>query len=488
MSLNTFKKNIYFRVGAIIFIGILIPALLMGFFEYHSLEKRLLEKTHDHVKDATKLMSLSLSRPLWDYSEQTTGSIVRATFTDEEILEVRVLDNNNKLFYKVDYSQQKKVDTSKGIFYVENPINHEGKLIGKVSVSYTVSNVYTTLSELLFKFLITRFVQLAITLVTVLIFLNLSLLKRITLLSRQARKLDKQILDEPFHWDHGDPIDELGRDLDSARHSLNALFHEVKVKNEELFKLNLELENKVKEKTQQVVHAARMVALGEMAAGVAHEINNPLTVIMATSKSIDSGLKTNRFTQEEISQRLQKITLMSERINKIVKGLRSFSGHSEKDQMKKVPLDKIINETLVLCQEKLKNDNITFYLVAMPELEIECRSIEISQVLLNLINNASDAIKNLERKWIALEIGVLPEKMLQIKVIDSGKGIEPKIANKIMQPFFTTKDVDRGTGLGLSISSGIIEDHNGRLWLDQEAENTTFIVHVPMEHQNQVQI
>jgi len=115
----------------------------------------------------------------------------------------------------------------------------------------------------------------------------------------------------------------------------------------------------------------------------------------------------------------------------------------------------------------------------MPDIEIECRSVEISQVFLNLINNAADAIRDLDQKWIAVEATV-KNNMLEIRLTDSGKGIEPEIAVKMMQPFFTTKPVDQGTGLGLSISSGIIEEHRGRLWLDDEASNTSFVFQVPV--------
>lgn len=480
MNLNTIRKNIYLRMGLIVLAGIIIPALIMGGIEYKTLEKQLLKKTHQHVNDASKLMASSLSRPLWDYSELTADSIVRATLNDDEIVKVKILDNYGGPFYSIDNTAKfSTLDTDK-IFFIERQINHNNKLIGKVQVFYTTIGVYKTLNGLLLHFMITRILQLLFTLGTVLAFLNLGFLKRINKLSHQAKKLDQQILDQPFDWEHGDPIDELGRELENARNSLNKLFNEVKIKNDELFNLNQELELKVKEKTQQVVHAARMAALGEMAAGVAHEINNPLTVIMATSKTIDNGLCTNRYTKEDISIRLKKIITMSDRIDKIVKGLRSFSGHPEKEKMHKVPLAQIINETLVLCQERLKNNNITLYLSPMPEIEIECRSVQISQVLLNLINNASDAIKNLEEKWINIEFQIQPNETLQMRVTDSGNGIAPEIAVKIMQPFFTTKDSDRGTGLGLSISSGIIEDHHGRLWLDQNAEHTSFVVQMPI--------
>ncbi len=482
MNSSTFKRNIYLRVGMIILIGILIPAFVMGLVEYRTLESNLLAKTHSHMSETTKLLAQSLSRPLWDYAEPTINSIVHSSFTDDEIITVKIIDSNKKVFYSADYSNSTTEKNKTQMFYIEEPISHDSQLIGQVQIFYTVDNVYETLHSLLLKFFITRFIQLVVTLLTVIAFLNLGLIKRINLLSKQAKKLDMQILDEPFHWEHGDPIDELGLDLENARKSLHDLFHEVKIKNEELFKLNQELENKVKEKTQQVVHAARMAALGEMSAGVAHEINNPLTVIMATSKILENGIHSKRYTQDDVAERLQKITSMSERINRIVKGLRTFSGNSDKEQMKIVPLSQIFNETLVLCQEKLKNSNITLYIVSMPDIEIECRSVEISQVFLNLINNAADAVRDLDQKWIAVEATV-KDDMVEIRLTDSGKGIDPAIAVKMMQPFFTTKPVDQGTGLGLSISSGIIEEHHGRLWLDDEASNTSFVFQVPVAHE-----
>jgi C4-dicarboxylate-specific signal transduction histidine kinase len=466
----------------IVLAGILLPAFIMGYVEYKTIEKDILEKSHKHIVESTKLISQSLSRPLWDLSEQMTASIVHSSFSDDKIIKIKVIDiNNNKTFYYSDSSKEKFGRKRTHVYYREELINFGPQIIGKLQVYYTVDSIYETLHLLLFKFCMTRLVQMIFTLIMILAFMNLGFLKRITRLSKQAKKLDRQILDEPFAWEHGDPIDELGLDLENARQSLNDLFREVRVKNDELFKLNQELENKVKEKTQQVVHVARMVALGEMAAGVAHEINNPLTVIMATAKYLDNGLQTNRHSNDELSMRLRKISEMGDRINKIVKGLRLFSGNTGKEQMKKVSFKLIFEETLVLCQEKLKNDNIKLYIVSLPDVSIECRSVEISQVLLNLINNASDAIKDLDNKWIAVEARIV-NNMVEFKITDSGHGIEPLIAGKIMQPFFSTKPVDQGTGLGLSISSGIIEDHRGRLWLDQEAPHTTFVFNVPVRN------
>ncbi len=474
---NLFQRNIYFKVGMILFIGLLFPALIMGFIEFKNLEKQLVIEERAHIKDSTDLMAFGLSRALWDFSLVNVEPIVKASLSNSEIINVTVYDQNGDIFY-----QENPTGTEASSIAHEEAhslITHNEKIIGRVVVEYTLKKVYVTLRQHLFSFIIMRILQLILALGMLLAFLYWSFIRRLNRLSTQAKKLDQQVLNEPFSWEPGDPIDELGMDLERARQSLSNLFVEVKVTNFELSQLNIELENKVKEKTQRIVHSARMIALGEMAAGVAHEINNPLTVIMTRSKMMLNGLKTDRYTKDESANNLQKIITMSARIDKIVKSLRSFSGNSEKEQMKHVPLTQIFTDTFDLCQEKLKSNNIELKISPLPDLQVECRSIEISQVLLNLINNASDAIKDLDEKWISIEASI-DKKNLQVRVSDSGTGIGPEIATKIMLPFFTTKAVDQGTGLGLSIASGIIEEHHGRLWLDQFSNHTSFVFQIPI--------
>jgi signal transduction histidine kinase len=111
-------------------------------------------------------------------------------------------------------------------------------------------------------------------------------------------------------------------------------------------------------------------------------------------------------------------------------------------------------------------------------LRIDCRPTEISQVLLNLLNNAVDAVQPLAEKWVELQVRSAG-KDVEISVMDSGKGIPEKIRDKVGQPFFTTKVVGHGTGLGLSISRGIVEAHGGHLNLDTQCEHTRFVVTLP---------
>lgn len=112
-------------------------------------------------------------------------------------------------------------------------------------------------------------------------------------------------------------------------------------------------------------------------------------------------------------------------------------------------------------------------------LKIEGRPAQLSQVILNLISNAVDAIMHQPEKWVELKI-TLQNEMIIFSVTDSGNGIPKEVAEKIMQPFFTTKEIGKGTGLGLSISKGIVEDHQGKFYYDENCKNTRFCVEIPI--------
>ena len=135
-----------------------------------------------------------------------------------------------------------------------------------------------------------------------------------------------------------------------------------------------------------------------------------------------------------------------------------------------------MNDTLALCSERFKAHGVNLQVEDLREdISFAGRPVQISQVLLNLLNNAHDAIEALAEKWIKVSFKNLEDR-IRICVIDSGSGIPENVREKMMQPFFTTKAIGKGTGLGLSVSKGIIDEHQGVLTVDHTCPNTCFVI------------
>lgn len=240
-----------------------------------------------------------------------------------------------------------------------------------------------------------------------------------------------------------------------------------------------ETRSKVQEQEGLMLQASRMSALGEMAAGIAHEINNPLTVIMGKAGQLREAYgRTPLPSPEAARASLQKIEDTCKRIALIISGLRKFSRNSDKEPLELTQLSRMFEEVAELSRERFKAGGVGLELPTALNVSLECRPVEIAQVLVNLLNNAYDAVSGQPNAWVRVEAKAR-DAVVEIAVTDSGLGIPVEVAEKMMQPFFTTKEVGKGTGLGLSISRGIVEDHGGTIRLDRGCRNTRFVVVFP---------
>jgi two-component system, NtrC family, sensor kinase len=305
-----------------------------------------------------------------------------------------------------------------------------------------------------------------------------------------------------------------------------ALLKELEKANQELEKYNEELERKVKERTeeleksldklkkmqQQLVHSEKMSSLGQLVAGVAHEVNNPATSVYAGIQALETNIEdlleyTEKYRElsesiknedfEESKKLVQDMEDVSEdmeylldegipwslksmkegatRIKDIIKNLKTFSRIDEAE-IKHADINEGIQTTLALVHHELKNrvEVIEEY-ADLPF--IECYASELNQVFMNILVNAAQAISGEGKIWITTS---LEDDWVYIKFRDSGKGIPADILKDIFNPFFTTKPVGVGTGLGLSISYGIIEKHGGQISvLSEVGKGTEFTIKLP---------
>lgn len=228
-------------------------------------------------------------------------------------------------------------------------------------------------------------------------------------------------------------------------------------------------------------YSAKLASLGEMAAGVAHEVNNPLTIIQGSANIINRLLDEEPVDKKNLKILTKKVMDTTDRISKTVKSLKSLSRNGDNDPKVEVYVDQIIGISVDLCHQKAKTAGIDLrFPNVIPKVIFMGREVQISQVLVNLLSNSMDAVKHLETKWIEIKV-VADQMWVDILVIDSGEGIPKEIRARIMDPFFTTKDVNQGTGLGLSISKTIMSDHGGELSLLDREPHTTFRIRLPVK-------
>lgn len=239
-----------------------------------------------------------------------------------------------------------------------------------------------------------------------------------------------------------------------------------------------EAERLLDEQRMRLIASSKMSALGEMAGGIAHEINNPLAIILGNSMILRTSLADGQIDRESLESGLDKIESTANRIARIVKGLRAFSRSAEKDPPSMVSVRQLVDDTLELCREKFRAHAIQLEVGELPDTRLECRPSQVSQVLLNLLSNAFDATVNRDSPWVRLDAAASGDRVV-FSVTDSGERIRPDVARRMMEPFFTTKDVNQGTGLGLSIAKGLAEDHHGELRYEPGA-CTRFEVQLPL--------
>lgn len=237
------------------------------------------------------------------------------------------------------------------------------------------------------------------------------------------------------------------------------------------------LEGVLKERNDQLFGQSKYSELGMMSAGIAHEINNPLAIIQAKTTQLLRILR-NPERQQEVSDGLEQILYTSERINRTIQGVRDFVHQDDRVPDEEFTAKHLVDDVMAFCGQRMKNHGVNLRFYGLENCTLQGHKIQLEQVLLNLLNNSFDAIEFLPDKWIEMSVHD-KGRMTQIYFKDSGSGIPPEVASRIMEPFYTTKDVGKGTGLGLALARGIVEKHGGSLTYVSNVRHTTFLLELP---------
>lgn len=231
----------------------------------------------------------------------------------------------------------------------------------------------------------------------------------------------------------------------------------------------------------KAIGASKMASIGNLAGEIGHEINNPLSIIKSITFLLRDMLKDGEVGRMFLIDRLETIDQTIDRMTSIVRSLKNISYKSQKNIKTTCFLKDVLDDVILMSEMKFKKlgikltSNLDENLLKTP---LNCYRVQLSEVILNLLSNATDAVEGQTNPWVNISLKDEAD-LICIEVSDSGPGVPPEIRDEIFEPYFTTKELGKGTGLGLSISRSIMNDHGGNLALRPEICSSCFVLKIP---------
>ncbi len=468
-----------------IFIGLVIPTALVFIFSSIYTRKSLQNESNQDHNRITEILSISSSFPLWNFDKASLKKLSEAIMTDDRVVRVSVTDSQNRSFLDTVRESRRSGES----LVKELPIMHDGMNIGKVHVEFSSAKYRSKIYWSSFIHLFQFGIQLTICFIILALLINIRIISRLKRIHFHARLLADRVLNQSFIWSGSDEIAELGQALETTRVSLKGLFDQLEAIVEERTQ-------QFKKQQEKLVRAEKMAALGKVCAGIAHEINTPLTVIALTLEELQIMAEKGEVVESSIVKEMtESLTQTANRMATIISGILTFSSpNTVKTPPIKVNIKQIIKDTIALCERRYQKGNVKLICSQVDSVELKCRFVEIEQAILNLLNNSFDAVSELpeslqsrespespksNEKWVRIDVYNRNEHV-EISVTDSGNGIPEVFRDSIFNPFFTTKEIGSGIGLGLSIAKGIIDSHGGSLFEDVDSPNTRFVIQLPL--------
>ncbi len=225
----------------------------------------------------------------------------------------------------------------------------------------------------------------------------------------------------------------------------------------------------------------RLASLGQLTSSIAHEINNPLMILQSGNYILNKQLKKETINIEACDKIIKENEATIKRITNLIDGIRNLSRNPAGDDFELTSLKTIFDDLVPVFNNLFRGNNISLKVDdenPLCQLQVPLLRVLISQVFINLLNNSIFEIQKQENPWIEIKFSE-DQNYLYVSFTDSGNGIPKEIQEKIFLPFFTTKDIGKGTGLGLSTICQIIENHSGKIWIDNSSANTCFMIKFP---------
>ena len=348
--------------------------------------------------------------------------------------------------------------------------NIRDEIIGMLYVGILEEPFTDKRNDLVASFFAVAILGIVMALVVV-VFVTSRITRPLETLGRATEKIAHGNLMYEVPVDSEDELGKLASAFNKMTRALSASNEEILRRSEELEKANRDL----KETQAQLIQTEKLSSLGRLAAGVAHELNNPLTGIMTFSHLLLKTIK-----DESARSDLEIIVRETTRCREIIKGILDFSRETA-PQPKQYNINDIITRTLSMLERQWLFHNIHIEKRLDGQLpEIWVDDNQIQQVIMNVALNAAEAMNGDGTLSVSSGLSERGDSV-EVRIADTGTGILPEHLDKIFDPFFTTKDPQKGTGLGLSISYGIIQKHHGEIAVESEAgKGATFIIKLPV--------
>lgn len=470
----------------------------------------------DVIKKSTRYGMLLNSR---EHVEQIINTIA----TEKGVLKIRIFNKNGTIAYSSDEQElnttvdiehtacnschslkpipamlpvKDLINKSNGTLTLINPIINEeqcyssgchahkstDKLLGIISVQMSTETVDSIIKKstniFLFGVVATFFLLMIVSVIAI----NLSIKKPLQKVFTGIKEIAKGNLDYKIQLNRNDELGLMAKEFNLMSDKLKSAYDEIKDWNENLNKKVEQKNQELKNIYEQIVQVEKLASLGKLSATVAHELNNPLEGILTYSKLVAKKLEKleDKEKYEDIVKILQLISDESSRCGRIVKDLLQFS-HQDELQFVHSSVKDIINRAVKLMSHHFQINNVKIKLDFQTEdLFVECDAQRIEQALIAILVNAVEAMP--EGGTITVSLAKEMENAV-IRISDEGKGIPPEVLPHIFEPFYTTKDKVKDTGLGLAVVYGIVQQHGGKVFVEQTSiKGTTFKISLPINH------
>lgn len=237
-------------------------------------------------------------------------------------------------------------------------------------------------------------------------------------------------------------------------------------------------QEQIESERAKAIYNSRLATMGEMASGVAHEINNPLVIILGNLDYALSELSKRLPSEDRSLGRISASMKAAERISGIVRSLRTYSSNDEYDWSQQFELAGVIDGIVNLCQSRFLDQGVSLNISEVPKVSLIGNQSAMLQGLVNLLNNAFAFALNSKRKEVSINM-TFDGSLLRLAILDNGTGVPEEIKEKIFEPFFTTKDIGHGVGLSLTVSRNIFNKFGGNLVLKSPRAPTEFEITLP---------